>query len=60
MEKHNLSNQEKPECPQCGKSDKVGNVISSRGQGGNVVYRKYCRDCLVEFDSKGIMIPPLY
>lgn len=47
-------------CPVCGKTYTVNNVISSKDQGNNVVYRKYCRNCLVEFKNDGTIVPPLY
>lgn len=47
-------------CPICRRTDLVGNVTSARTNGGAVVYRKYCRNCLMEFDNNGKIVPPLY
>lgn len=59
MQNQSIKIQDKVKCPICHKSGKVGNVTSTREHGA-VVYRKFCRHCLLEFDVKGNVYPPIY
>ncbi len=58
--RNSLKGTNKMACPNCGRTDGIGNVVSYGGKNGAVVYRKYCRNCYIEFDAKGRMFPPLY
>lgn len=46
-------------CPICGQTHTVNSVRSSNNRGTKIVYRKYCKECLLEFDTYGI-VQPLY
>ena len=48
-------------CPLCSSSKYVEKVLTTRGStNNNVTYRNFCRNCLVEFDDKGVLYPPIY
>lgn len=58
---NNFRTKENAICPICKSSRTVGRVFTTKSfKNNNVCTRNFCRNCLVEFDSNGIMYPPLY
>lgn len=53
--------EEQISCPCCNKTDTVNNVLSIRAGGSqNVTYRKFCKECLIEFTRSGTIVPPIW
>lgn len=47
-------------CPVCDRTGCVNTVTSVKTSGNRVVKRKYCKECFLEFDRDGTLLPPLY
>lgn len=61
QKRNSLKGTDRITCPNCGSTDGIGNVITTKNhKNENVTYRYYCRECFLEFDSKGRLYPPLY